>query len=138
MHGAKVFEGGQAVEEDLYISPTILRDVSWDDKVMEDEIFGPILPVIPYSSLGEAIDKVSELEKPLALYIFSEDRAEQQEIGRQLRFGGGCINDTTVHVASHYLPFGGVGESGQGAYHGKFSFDRFSHLRATLKKHKPY
>ena len=129
----KVFLGGQSDEADRYLAPTIMQDVQWDDKVMQDEIFGPILPVLSYSNIDEAIAKVNKRDKPLALYIFSDSKAEQNLIMKSIRYGGGCINDTTVHVASHFLPFGGVGMSGQGAYHGKYSFERFSHLRGVMK-----
>lgn len=133
LEGAEIEVGGDANEEDCYISPTVLKNVSWADKVMKDEIFGPIMPIIPYTELDQAMAEVEGRDKPLALYIFSDDPAEQEFINRRLRFGGGCINDTMVHVATHFLPFGGVGSSGQGAYHGKYSFERFSHMRATMK-----
>ena len=130
--GKKVFFGGKGDEKDLYIEPTVLENVAWTDKVMEDEIFGPILPVMAYDSLDKVISVVQKREKALALYVFSNSKVEQKRITGSIRYGGGCINDITLHVASHFLPFGGVGQSGQGKYHGKYSFETFSHQKAVL------
>ena len=126
--------GGRYNDDDLYFEPTILTDIKEDSKVMKDEIFGPILPIIEYSSLEEAIEFVKSKEKPLALYYFSEDKLRIKTILNSLSFGGGCINDTIIHVASSYLPFGGVNSSGLGAYHGKASFDTFSHKKSIIKR----
>lgn len=126
--------GGRYNDDDLYFEPTILTDIKEDSKVMKDEIFGPILPIIEYSSLEEAIEFVKSKEKPLALYYFSEDKLSIKTILNSLSFGGGCINDTIIHVASSYLPFGGVNSSGLGAYHGKASFDTFSHKKSIIKR----
>ncbi len=101
---------------------------------MQEEIFGPILPILTYKNLDEAIQKVIEGEKPLSAYIFSNNAKEQTKILEKLSFGGGCINDTLMHISNHHLPFGGVGNSGLGNYHGKFGFDAFSHQKAILDK----
>ncbi|MEW4283549.1 aldehyde dehydrogenase [Priestia koreensis] len=126
--------GGQSDRDRLFIEPTVLDNISFEDAVMQDEIFGPILPVIVYDELSEVIDEVTKRPKPLALYIFSEDEDVQDEILHNISFGGGSINDTITHMTTHYLPFGGVGESGMGAYHGKASFDTFSHFKSILNR----
>ncbi len=128
------FIGGESRPESLYIAPTVLTQVPEGSKVMAEEIFGPILPVIVYEELEEAIAKVNSRAKPLALYFFSKDTAKQQKVLSSTSFGGGCINDTLVHLSNPRLPFGGVGESGMGAYHGKYSFDVFSHKKGVLHK----
>ncbi|MBM7649210.1 aldehyde dehydrogenase (NAD+) [Bacillus ectoiniformans] len=129
----KVIFGGETDKEDLYVSPTLL-EADWSDSSMEDEIFGPILPIISYQELHEVIRKVNERPKPLALYVFTESKAIEEKVLQSISFGGGCVNDTVSHVGSPYLPFGGVGPSGMNAYHGKFSFDTFSHHKSILKK----
>jgi len=129
-----IVTGGQYSEEKLVIEPTILEHVSWEDPVMQEEIFGPILPVLEYADLTEVIAAVNLRPKPLALYLFSTNRKNEQRILDNISFGGGCINDTLLHLASPYLPFGGVGNSGMGAYHGKASFDTFTHQKSILKK----
>ena len=101
---------------------------------MQDEIFGPILPVLPIRSVEEAVDFIRQKPEPLALYLFSQDKAAQKLVTRSLRFGGGCINDTMLHAASPHLPFGGTGRSGMGNYHGKAGFDTFSHKKSILTK----
>ena len=130
----KVIFGGETHREKRYISPTVLDHVTWEDTVMQEEIFGPILPILTYKNLDEAIEKVIEGEKPLSAYIFSNNAKEQTKILEKLSFGGGCINDTLMHISNHHLPFGGVGNSGLGNYHGKFGFDAFSHQKAILDK----
>ena len=130
----KVIFGGETHREKRYISPTVLDHVTWEDAVMQEEIFGPILPILTYKNLDEAIQKVIEGEKPLSAYIFSNNAKEQTKILEKLSFGGGCINDTLMHISNHHLPFGGVGNSGLGNYHGKFGFDSFSHQKAILDK----
>ncbi len=124
--------GGKNDRSRLFIEPTVLSNISWEDDVMKDEIFGPILPVIVYDELDEVIDEIVKRPKPLALYLFSEDEAIQDRILSNVSFGGGSINDTINHMTSHYLPFGGVGESGMGAYHGQASFRTFSHEKSIL------
>lgn len=101
---------------------------------MEDEIFGPILPIISYRNIDEAIVEIVKRPKPLALYLFTSDTRVQDKVLREVSFGGGCINDTITHVANPRLPFGGVGHSGVGSYHGQYSFETFSHLKSVLKK----
>ncbi|MBK7585391.1 MAG: aldehyde dehydrogenase family protein [Myxococcales bacterium] len=132
----KVFTGGKTDAEDRYIAPTVLTDVSPDSPVMQEEIFGPVLPVLKISSLDEAVRFVNDRDKPLALYVFSNDADRAQTVIDGTSSGGACVNDTVVHLAPHELPFGGVGPSGMGAYHGKASFDCFTHTKSVL--HKPF
>lgn len=131
---AKVLVGGQTDAADRYIAPTLLKDVTLDDAVMQEEIFGPLLPIISYNSLSEVYQHVKRLPShPLALYVFTESRDVEQDVLANIQFGGGCINNTLMHIANNNLPFGGVGESGLGAYHGHRSFLTFSHQRSVLK-----
>ena len=126
--------GGQVNDADRYLAPTVLDNVNWNDGVMESEIFGPILPILTYENLDNAIALVNERPKPLALYIFSKSDTVQTTIVNTISSGGVCINDTVLQVSVGNLPFGGVGESGTGSYHGKASFDTFSHDRSFLKR----
>ncbi|MFC5602220.1 aldehyde dehydrogenase [Sporosarcina koreensis] len=126
--------GGKMDRDDLYISPTILDGVSWTGPAMDDEIFGPVLPILTYNNLGEAIHRIRQMPKPLAAYLFSENEQAHEYFLEHLSFGGGCINDTISHVGNIHLPFGGVGASGMNAYHGKASFDLFTHSKSILKK----
>jgi acyl-CoA reductase-like NAD-dependent aldehyde dehydrogenase len=128
--------GGQTSAAEKYIAPTVLDRVSWDDLVMQDEIFGPVLPVLEYDQLGEAIAQINARPKPLALYIFSKNPQVQQQVLEQTTSGGVCVNDTIMQIAPSTLPFGGVGDSGIGSYHGKAGFDTFSHFKSVL--HKPF
>jgi len=130
----KVFTGGETDASDLYISPTILQNVTWDDLVMQDEIFGPILPVITYKTLDEVIPQITKRPKPLALYLFTKNKKIQKRVLNQVSFGGGTLNDTIMHISNDNLPFGGVGESGIGGYHGKAGFDTFSHHKSIMKR----
>ena len=130
----KMVFGGETNREKRYISPTVLDNVTWDDAVMQEEIFGPILPILTYKNLETAMQTVVEGEKPLSAYLFSNDAKEQELFTEKLSFGGGCINDTLMHLSNDRLPFGGVGNSGIGHYHGKFGFIAFSHQKAILKK----
>ncbi len=130
----KIYYGGDTDEKDLYISPTILHNVTFEDKVMEDEIFGPILPVIEFKNPDEAIAQVRKLTKPLSLYIFTNKTKVRKKIINEISFGGGCVNDTIMHLSNTKLPFGGVGHSGIGDYHGKYGFDTFSHQKSILYK----
>ncbi|HEY9809462.1 MAG TPA: aldehyde dehydrogenase [Halomicronema sp.] len=134
INNGEIVAGGESNRNERYISPTILDKVSWDAPVMEDEIFGPILPVLEYNNLEEAINKINERPKPLALYIFSKNENKQNKVLRETSSGGVCINDTVMQVGVSELPFGGVGNSGIGSYHGKASFDTFSHQKSVLKK----
>jgi len=129
-----VIHGGNADKETLMIEPTILDKITWEDTVMQEEIFGPILPILTYTSIEDALYKIKTLEKPLALYYFGENEKMQQQVMEYVSFGGGSINDTLYHLANPHLPFGGVGSSGMGAYHGKYSFDTFSHKKSILKQ----
>ena len=127
--------GGYVDPSINYISPTVIDGCGWDDPAMKEEIFGPVLPVIVYKDLqAEVIDKVRAGEKPLSLYIFSKKRREIRSVLSQVSFGGGCVNDTVMYLGNENLPFGGVGNSGMGAYHGKASFDTFSHKKSMLIK----
>ncbi|MGD1903700.1 MAG: aldehyde dehydrogenase [Geitlerinemataceae cyanobacterium] len=130
----KTICGGQHDRADRYIAPTILDGVSPDDAIMQDEIFGPILPVLTYDKLEDAIALINDRPKPLALYLFSEDKVAQNRVLRETSSGGVSVNDTVSHVACPELPFGGVGNSGMGSYHGKASFNAFSHTKSVLKK----
>jgi aldehyde dehydrogenase (NAD+) len=128
----RILSGGNNRRKDLYIAPTLIDQVSPDDPVMQEEIFGPILPLIEYDDIDEAIAFVNQRPKPLALYCFSENKETQDRVLRETSSGGGCINDTISHIGSQELPFGGIGESGMGGYHGKASFDTFTHQRGML------
>lgn len=130
----KVIYGGDYNISKRYIAPTIIDDVSWGAKIMEEEIFGPILPIIYYRNISEVIEKINSRPKPLALYVFSDDMAIRKQILNSTYSGGVCINDAVIQVASSYLPFGGVGTSGMGAYHGIAGFDTFSHLKAVMDR----
>ncbi|MHB8137706.1 MAG: aldehyde dehydrogenase [Smithellaceae bacterium] len=132
---SKIVYGGKTSAADRYIEPTILYPVDWTDTVMQDEIFGPILPVISYSDLEEALGKINDRPKPLSLYMFVNDKVIRRKIIRETSFGGGAVNNTIMHIVSHYLPFGGVGSSGLGRYHGKYSFDTFSHTKSILRSY---
>lgn len=130
----KVVFGGQTDAKNLYISPTIIDEPSMESAIMQEEIFGPILPIITYKTEADIKNVIEQYEKPLALYVFSENRNFIKKIISRYSFGGGCINDTIVHFSNKRLPFGGVGHSGIGAYHGKLSFDIFSHHKGIVKK----
>lgn len=132
LDSGEVAAGGQHDRDDLYIAPTVLRQVPADSAVMGEEIFGPILPVITMDSINAAIDFVLERPKPLALYVFSRDRLIQERVLARTSSGGACVNDAVMHLAVPGLAFGGVGPSGMGAYHGRHSFDTFSHLKSVL------
>lgn len=134
MKGGSIAECGEYDKESLYISPTIIDKVKWDDLIMKEEIFGPILPVLEYDDVDNLILNIKKLPKPLALYIFSNDKDIQKKIIKDISFGGGCVNDTLTHLANPNLPFGGVGESGMGSYHGIANFETFSHRKSVLNK----
>lgn len=130
----KVVCGGCGDGQSLRIAPTIMKNVTFSDTVMGEEIFGPVLPILTYDTLEEAINIVEEHPHPLALYLFSEDKGAQKKVLELCHFGGGCINDTVIHLATSAMPFGGVGESGMGGYHGKTGFETFSHFRSIVDK----
>jgi aldehyde dehydrogenase (NAD+) len=129
-----VILGGDHNRDDRYIAPTLIDGVTWDDPVMQEEIFGPILPILTYDDLEDAIAQVNAHPKPLALYFFSRDQQKQERVLQATSSGGVCLNDTVMQVGVSTLPFGGVGESGMGSYHGKASFDTFSHFKSVLKR----
>ena len=126
--------GGDLDADQLYIAPTVLTDIQWDNTVMQEEIFGPILPVLEFQDLDRLIDMLADKPKPLALYLFTSDSSAEEKVTGQLSFGGGCINDTLSHLGNPDLPFGGIGESGFGNYHGKAGFDTFTHPKSVMKK----
>lgn len=129
-----IVEGGYGDAVTKQISPTILRNVKKTAPVMQEEIFGPVLPILSYEKIEDACALIQSKPKPLALYLFTTDKAMESYIMRKLSFGGGCINDTIIHLATSAMGFGGVGESGMGAYHGKDSFDTFTHKKSIVKK----
>lgn len=126
--------GGQSDPAHHKIAPTILEQVRDDSPVMQEEIFGPILPLFTYGDINEVIEKVQSRPKPLALYVFTTNKETERTVLENLSFGGGCVNDTLMHVATPYLPFGGVGESGIGSYHGFDSFNTFTHKKSVVKQ----
>lgn len=130
----KVVTGGNRNGDTLQIAPTVLTDVTWEDAVMQEEIFGPVLPVLTYRDPGEIYSMLADRPKPLALYLFAENRKLVRDVIQRCRYGGGCVNDCVVHLATSNMGFGGVGESGMGAYHGKTGFDTFSHSKSILDK----
>ena len=134
VNSEKVIIGGEFDIKQKYIAPTVLDRVEWDDKVMEGEIFGPVLPVLEYENLDEVITKIKNKHKPLALYIFTTNKNTEKKIVESISYGGGCINDILVHAGNPNLPFGGVGNSGIGSYHGKRSFEAFSHRKGILER----
>ncbi|PQA92770.1 aldehyde dehydrogenase (NAD+) [Chryseobacterium piscicola] len=130
----KIYIGGNFEENNLYIEPTILQNIDWNDEVMKEEIFGPILPVITFNDFDYILNEILQHEKPLAAYLFSNNSKEKENFTNTLSFGGGCINDVVMHLGNEKLPFGGVGNSGIGSYHGKYGFETFSHQKAILDK----
>lgn len=130
----QVLIGGEYNDQTQQISPTVLDGVTWDSPVMQEEIFGTVLPLLTYRDIDPVINAIKQRDKPLALYLFSKDNPIIEKVLSQLSFGGGCINDTLMHIANQHLPFGGVGVSGMGAYHGKSSFYTFSHAKSVLKR----
>ncbi|MDD6486017.1 MAG: aldehyde dehydrogenase [Spirochaetales bacterium] len=131
---SKVVHGGATDAATQRIEPTIMNNVTWEDAVMQQEIFGPVLPILAYKTEDEIFSTVNSRNKPLALYIFTNDKKLAKKVLAQCAFGGGCINDTIVHLATNNMGFGGVGESGMGAYHGKIGFDTFSHKKSIVDK----
>ena len=131
---SKVICGGNVRPKTLQIEPTVMDKVTFEDAVMQEEIFGPVLPVLTFTSIDEVIHKVNSLAHPLALYIFAQDKAIINKVTSECGFGGGCINDVVIHLATSELPFGGFGESGMGSYHGKKGFETFSHYKSIVDK----
>ena len=130
----KVVIGGESNRENLKIQPTVLDGVSPEDAVMQEEIFGPVLPILTVDSMAEALDFVRDRPAPLALYLFTARCSVKARFTEEVPFGGGCVNDTIVHLATNHMPFGGVGPSGMGAYHGKRSFETFSHQKSIMER----
>ena len=126
--------GGRYNEGTRQIQPTIVRNVSRDNKLMQEELFGPIFPILSYERFEEAVSEIKRLPKPLALYLFSTDESHMKVVENEISFGGGCINDCVVQLSNHHLPFGGVGNSGVGSYHGKASFRCFTHQKSLVRK----
>lgn len=131
---SKVVCGGKVNEKTLQIAPTVMDHVTWKDAVMQEEIFGPVLPILVYDDIKEIIDMLADRPKPLALYLFSEDKNNIRLVTEHCSYGGGCINDTIIHLATSEMGFGGVGESGMGTYHGKAGFEAFSHIKSIVDK----
>jgi aldehyde dehydrogenase (NAD+) len=129
---SKVVSGGKFDEAACYLDPTLLYPASWSDKVMEDEIFGPILPILTYSDLGELLAKIKSLPKPLAGYVFSRNQQAIDQVLRSLSFGGGAVNQTNVFLFIETMPYGGVGTSGIGNYYGRYGFESLSHAKSIL------
>jgi aldehyde dehydrogenase (NAD+) len=134
MAGENAVVGGESRRETLKIAPTVLDNITRESPVMGEEIFGPIMPLLEYTSLDEVIRDIKDHPKPLAFYLFSENKAVQKRVLREVSFGGGCINETLMHLATPHMGFGGVGESGMGSYHGKLSFDTFTHYKSIVDK----
>ncbi|CEJ69142.1 Aldehyde dehydrogenase [Chryseobacterium oranimense G311] len=130
----KIYFGGNSDETKLFVEPTLLNNVNWEDEIMQEEIFGPILPIISFTNFNLAINTILELEKPLSAYLFTRNSEEKEIFTSKLSFGGGCINDVIMHLGNHRLPFGGVGNSGIGNYHGSYGFEAFSHQKSVLEK----
>ena len=135
MQGESIVIGGKSDAMQRFIEPTLLDNVSVESPIMQEEIFGPILPMIEFETLDFCIDYIRLKPKPLAFYLFTKSHAVEKKILDNCSFGGGCVNDTIIHLATPHMGFGGVGESGMGSYHGKFSFDTFSHKRSIVRKH---
>ena len=126
--------GGETDRGKMQITPTIIDMVKWEYKIMGEEIFGPVLPVMEYNDTEELLRVLDEKEKPLALYLFTGKEKEKEKILSALSFGGGCVNDTLMHLATPYMGFGGVGKSGMGSYHGRDGFETFSHRKSILHR----
>ncbi|WP_106497249.1 aldehyde dehydrogenase [Lentibacillus sp. Marseille-P4043] len=134
MNDGSIIFGGKVDSDNHMIEPTLVDEISWKDSIMQEEIFGPLLPVLTFTKLDDVISKLKQMDKPLALYYFGENEQDQQKVMQHISFGGGCINDTLYHLANPHLPFGGVGNSGIGGYHGKYSFETFSHEKSIMKQ----
>ncbi len=130
----RVYFGGETNMQSRYIQPTIMQNVAMDDAVMQEEIFGPILPVISYETIEDAIKKVNSLPKPLSCYVFTKSNSVKKKVLREVSFGGGAINETVMHISNSNLPFGGVGHSGMGSYHGEAGFKAFTHYKSVMDK----
>lgn len=134
MQNKTILFGGQSNSDTLFIAPTLIDNVTWDDPIMQEEIFGPLLPIMTFEHIDQVIQTIKPLPKPLALYLFTHNNDHEKKVLSQLSFGGGCVNDCILQIANLHLPFGGIGESGMGSYHGKYSFETFSHQKSIYKK----
>ena len=130
----KLVHGGSSDRKTLRIEPAVMDNVTFSDAVMQEEIFGPIMPILVYDNLDDVIRKINNMPHPLALYFFTSDKSAAKKVTSRCGFGGGCINDTIIHLATTEMGFGGFGESGMGAYHGKIGFDTFSHYKSIVDK----
>ena len=130
----RVAHGGVADAASIRITPTILDGVTWSDPVMQEEIFGPILPILTYQELDKTLADIETRPHPLALYCFTEQESVKQQVLQRCHFGGGCFNDTLIHLATAEMPFGGIGESGMGQYHGQAGFDEFTHMCSIVDR----
>lgn len=134
INSEKVAVGGSFNRSTLQIEPTVMDNVTFDDAVMQEEIFGPLMPILTFDTLDEVIENINAMPHPLALYIFTNKNSTAKEVIARCGFGGGCINDTIIHLATSEMPFGGFGESGMGGYHGKVGFDTFTHYKSIVDK----
>ncbi len=134
LNRSAIYYGGETHAQQRYMAPTLIFPAKPEDEIMQEEIFGPLLPILTYKDIRDALDLVSDKPAPLSAYLFSNDKKEQEQFINNVRFGGGCINDTIMHLSNPNLPFGGVGNSGLGSYHGKFGFETFSHQKGILKR----
>ncbi len=133
LNNSKILFGGKIDKADLYLSPTLLEITNVNDAIMQDEIFGPILPIIPFKTMEEAVAIIKQHKNPLAMYVFTKNSNKEKQWLNAVAFGGGCVNNASYHLTNHNLPFGGRGTSGTGSYHGKYSFDTFSHKKSIMK-----
>lgn len=131
---SKIYYGGNHNSDTRYIEPTILDNVAWSDAVMQEEIFGPVLPILSYTDFNDVIEKIIEGDKPLSAYLFTRDEIQKNNFLRLVSFGGGCINDTLMQITNEFVPFGGIGNSGIGNYHGEFGFNTFSHQKSVIDR----
>jgi aldehyde dehydrogenase (NAD+) len=130
----KIYYGGSYNRESRYFEPTLLQNITFDDSVMKEEIFGPILPVLEYDNLSEVIEKIKQMPRPLSCYVFTSNKEIKNRVTREISFGGGCINEAVMHISNSNFGFGGVGDSGIGAYHGEAGFKAFTHYKSILDK----
>lgn len=137
LKSGSIIVGGEVDSNNRKISPTLIENVSLEDKIMQEEIFGPILPILKYKDINKVIEFITATPKPLALYLFTNKKETENKVLESISFGGGCINDVVIHLATSNMPFGGVGSSGIGKYHGKYSFETFTHEKSILKKKGP-
>jgi len=133
MADGKIIHGGRSDKNNLFIEPTLLTEADPQSAVMQEEIFGPVLPIIGFNKMDEALNIIAKNKNPLSFYIFTSSREKEEKWLQAVSFGGGCVNNASWHLTNHNLPFGGIGNSGSGQYHGKFSFETFSHKKSVMK-----